>query len=94
MSSVQAPALKVHEVPLIEANEDNLEGYGRLFEDPARQELLHALQNVANSLGSSIIAEGLDTLEELATLGDLGIRYGQGWLFGHPNPLRSDLDEP
>lgn len=39
MSSVQAPALKVHEVPLIEANEDNLEGYGRLFEDPARQEV-------------------------------------------------------
>lgn len=63
-------------------------------EDPSRQELLHALQKVANSLGSSIIAEGLDTLEELATLGDLGIRYGQGWLFGHPNPLRSDLDEP
>ena len=41
-------------------------------EDPSRQELLHALQKVANSLGSSIIAEGLDTLEELATLGDLG----------------------
>ncbi len=63
-------------------------------EDPSRQELLHALQKVAKSLGSEIIAEGLDTLEELATLGALGIRYGQGWLFGHPNPLRSDLDEP
>jgi EAL domain-containing protein (putative c-di-GMP-specific phosphodiesterase class I) len=63
-------------------------------EDPSRQELLHALQKVACSLGSEIIAEGLDTLEELATLGKLGIRYGQGWLFGHPNPLRSDLNEP
>lgn len=63
-------------------------------EDPARQELLHALQRVANNLGSEIIAEGLDTLEELATLSDLEIRYGQGWLFGHPNPLRADLDEP
>ncbi len=63
-------------------------------EDPARQELLHALQRVAKSLGSEIIAEGLDTLEELATLNELDIRYGQGWLFGHPNPLRSDLDEP
>jgi sensor c-di-GMP phosphodiesterase-like protein len=24
-------------------------------------------------------------------LGNLGIPYGQGWLFGKPTPLRSDL---
>ena len=63
-------------------------------EDPARQELLNALQKVADRLGSQIIGEGLDTWEELETLGRLGIRYGQGWLFGEANPLRSDLAEP
>jgi EAL domain-containing protein (putative c-di-GMP-specific phosphodiesterase class I) len=57
--------------------------------DPARQTLLGALQSVAGGLGARIIAEGLDTLEELETLGELGIPFGQGWLFGKPTPLRA-----
>jgi EAL domain-containing protein (putative c-di-GMP-specific phosphodiesterase class I) len=60
-------------------------------QDPARQELLRALRTVADRLGARIIGEGLDTLEELETLGGLGIPFGQGWLFGRPHPLRSDL---
>ncbi len=60
-------------------------------EDPARQELLRALRSVAEQIGARIIGEGLDTLEELETLGRLGIPYGQGWLFGRPTPLRADL---
>ena len=59
-------------------------------EDPARQELLRALRSVSDQINAQIIAEGLDTLEELETLGRLGIPYGQGWLFGKPHPLRSD----
>ncbi len=59
-------------------------------EDPARKELLRALHTVAEHIGAEIIGEGLDTLEELSTLGELGIPYGQGWLFGKPHPLRSD----
>lgn len=60
-------------------------------EDPARQELLRALTGVAEQINAEIIGEGLDRLEELETLGRLGIRYGQGWLFGRPTPLRSDV---
>jgi EAL domain-containing protein (putative c-di-GMP-specific phosphodiesterase class I) len=60
-------------------------------EDPARQELLRALRSVADRINARIIGEGLDTLEELETLGRLGIPFGQGWLFGKPTPLRSDL---
>ena len=63
----------------------------RIDEDPARQELLRALCSVAEQIGAQIIGEGLDTLEELETLGRLGIRFGQGWLFGKPTRLRSDL---
>ncbi len=59
-------------------------------EDPQRQELLRALQTVAERIGARIIGEGLDTLEELETLGRLGIPFGQGWLFGKPHPLRTD----
>ena len=62
----------------------------RIDEDPARQELLSALQSVAERLGAQIIGEGLDTLQELETLGRLGISFGQGWLFGKPHPLRTD----
>jgi EAL domain-containing protein (putative c-di-GMP-specific phosphodiesterase class I) len=61
----------------------------RIDEDPARQELLRALRSVADRIGARIIAEGLDTLEELETLGKLGIPFGQGWLFGKPTPLRA-----
>ncbi len=57
--------------------------------DRAKQTLMRALQGVAASLGSQIIGEGLDTLEELGMLGELGIAFGQGWLFGKPTPLRA-----
>jgi EAL domain-containing protein (putative c-di-GMP-specific phosphodiesterase class I) len=57
-------------------------------EDPARQDVLSALLQVAEKMGARMIGEGLDTLEELAMLGELGIHFGQGWLFGHPTPLR------
>jgi EAL domain-containing protein (putative c-di-GMP-specific phosphodiesterase class I) len=58
-------------------------------QDPARQEMLLALRSIAEKTGARIIGEGLDTLEELEMLGELGITYGQGWLFGHPTPLRA-----
>jgi EAL domain-containing protein (putative c-di-GMP-specific phosphodiesterase class I) len=45
---------------------------------------------VAERISARIIGEGLDTVEELETLGRLGIPYGQGWLFGKPTPLRAD----
>ena len=57
-------------------------------QDLARQNVLHALLTVAEQTGARIIGEGLDTLEELDMLGELGIHYGQGWLFGKPTPLR------
>lgn len=57
--------------------------------DPARESVLEALLTVADKMGAQVIGEGLDTLEELEVLGRLGIRFGQGWLFGRPTPLRA-----
>jgi EAL domain-containing protein (putative c-di-GMP-specific phosphodiesterase class I) len=62
----------------------------KIDEDPGRQHLLRALQSLADRIGARIIGEGLDTLEELETLGRIGIHFGQGWLFGKPHRLRSD----
>ena len=59
-------------------------------EDPARQDVLAAVLQLADKMGALVIGEGLDTLEELEMLGRLGIRFGQGWLFGQPAPLRSE----
>lgn len=56
--------------------------------DPPRQELLRALHAVAGKLGGQIIAEGIETSEELEALQRLGIPYGQGYLFGRAAPLR------
>ena len=57
--------------------------------DPVRRTMLSALQTVADKINGQLIAEGLDTLEELETLSELGIPFGQGWLFGKPTPLRA-----
>ena len=59
--------------------------------DPPRQELLRALHTVALKLGAQVIAEGIETSEELATIQSLGIPLGQGYLFGRAAPLRRSL---
>ncbi|MCA9509524.1 MAG: EAL domain-containing protein [Myxococcota bacterium] len=56
--------------------------------DPAREELLRALHAVASKIDAAIIAEGIETADELAAIARLGIPYGQGYLFGRPAPLR------
>lgn len=53
--------------------------------DPRRQTMLHNIQQLTNELGIVPIAEGIETPEELAYLGDAGIRYGQGYLLGRPD---------
>lgn len=58
-------------------------------QDPMRQDMLRVLVSAAEKTGAKIIGEGLDTAEEFAMLGELGVHYGQGWLFGHPEPLRA-----
>ena len=34
-----------------------------------------------------LVAEGIETTAELEALQSLGIRYGQGYLLGRPEPL-------
>jgi EAL domain-containing protein (putative c-di-GMP-specific phosphodiesterase class I) len=60
-------------------------------DDPPRQELLRALNGVAATLGARIIAEGIETREELAALQRLGVPYGQGYLLGRAAPLRRGI---
>ena len=59
--------------------------------DPPCQELLRSLNAVAAKLGARVIAEGIETREELSTLQALGVPFGQGYLLGRAAPLRRDL---
>jgi EAL domain-containing protein (putative c-di-GMP-specific phosphodiesterase class I) len=52
--------------------------------DPPRQEALRALNAMAHRLDARVIAEGIETEDELRTLRDLGIPYGQGFFLGRP----------
>ena len=50
--------------------------------DPPRREVLAGLRAVAERISAEVIAEGIETEEELRVVKDLGIRYGQGYIFG------------
>jgi hypothetical protein len=50
-------------------------------------ERLEPLIAFAGRSGSVIVAEGIERPEERLTLCELGIAYGQGWLFSRAMPL-------
>jgi EAL domain-containing protein (putative c-di-GMP-specific phosphodiesterase class I) len=49
-----------------------------------RREMTRALKSFADSIDSEIIAEGIERKEELQTLIELGVGYGQGFHLGRP----------
>jgi DNA-binding NarL/FixJ family response regulator len=55
--------------------------------DRERRALASALIAFAGQLGIAIVAEGLETAAELATLMDLGAGFGQGFFLGRPGEL-------
>jgi len=62
-----------------------------------KREMLKAFLSLANNVGAQVIAEGIETERELETLLELGIVYGQGFLFAKPQPTfidRSELGYP
>lgn len=52
--------------------------------DPGRRRLLRRLARIAESLGTQAVAEGIETAEDLALALELGIPFGQGYLWGKP----------
>ncbi|MDP2959151.1 MAG: EAL domain-containing protein [Longimicrobiales bacterium] len=46
-------------------------------------EVVRAIARLAETLGMSVIAEGVETVGQLAHLRELPCRYAQGYLFGH-----------
>jgi EAL domain-containing protein (putative c-di-GMP-specific phosphodiesterase class I)/DNA-binding NarL/FixJ family response regulator len=54
--------------------------------DPIRRALVSGLVYFASETGCELIAEGIETEDELAALRSLGVSLGQGYLLGRPAP--------
>lgn len=55
--------------------------------DPGDLAIVTAIVGMADALGLNVVAEGIETPEQLALLGGLGCAYGQGYLLGRPGPV-------
>lgn len=55
--------------------------------DPLRQALAAGLEHFAARGGCQLIAEGVERQAEAGALEDLAVEFGQGYLFGRPEPL-------
>lgn len=53
---------------------------------PDKMAFLKGIQNIAQSLGCTLIAEGVESGDDASTLVNAGIRYLQGYYFHRPGP--------
>jgi EAL domain-containing protein (putative c-di-GMP-specific phosphodiesterase class I) len=61
----------------------------KIHDDPARLSLANALRIFSQKTGYKLVAEGIETAEELKVVSELGIELGQGYFLAMPG----DLDE-
>ncbi|MEQ8766253.1 MAG: EAL domain-containing protein [Planctomycetota bacterium] len=53
--------------------------------DESRIRSLERLLRLSSSLGTEVVAEGIETREDLELLKSMGVNYGQGFLWGRPS---------
>ncbi|MCD8490210.1 MAG: EAL domain-containing protein [Desertifilum sp.] len=56
----------------------------RLGKSSRETEIVHTIVNLAHNLGLDLVAEGIETAEQLQTLQQLGYEQGQGYYFSRP----------
>jgi EAL domain-containing protein (putative c-di-GMP-specific phosphodiesterase class I) len=57
--------------------------------DPNDAAIAEMIITLSRTLGLEVIAEGVETREQLEFLRSRGCRFFQGYLFGHPGPLEA-----
>ena len=67
-----------------------------LHEQPSTElvRIMDVVHNEASRTGAVILAEGIETEENLQRALSLGATMGQGWYFGRPEPLPSKIERP
>ena len=74
-------SLVVLEPDIVKIDRSCVDGVSR---DVGRARLLRRIVGVAHALQADLVAEGIETDEDLDVVRELGIRYGQGYLWGAP----------
>lgn len=54
--------------------------------DPVKLQFLKSLCDIAGKTGAQVVAEGIELEADLAVVLELGLDFGQGYLFGRPAP--------
>ena len=62
--------------------------------DPVKLQFLKSIQCIAESCGTHVIAEGVETEAELRVVKEIGIALGQGYFIGRPGPTPSLMVPP
>lgn len=55
-----------------------------IHEDSRKQAVVRHMVNLCGELGAEVVAEGVETVEELSCVRDLGAHYVQGYLLARP----------
>ncbi|HXG39906.1 MAG TPA: EAL domain-containing protein [Candidatus Limnocylindrales bacterium] len=58
-----------------------------IHRDDAKQALVEAFVSFGRRIGAKLLAEGIETRRDLATLVELRVDFGQGFLLGRPEPV-------
>ena len=58
----------------------------QIGESEKSRQLLNGVRLLADNLGLKLVAEGIETAEQLQVLRELNFEFGQGYLFGAPMP--------
>lgn len=65
---------------------------GGVDSDDTKTALIARLTSFADEVGMEVVAEGIETAGEFATMVGLGVGTGQGFLLGRPGPIPSMRD--
>ena len=63
-----------------------------MFDDASNRSLVKSIVGLAKGLEMKIVAEGVEEAPQAAVLRDLGVDYGQGWLFSRARPA-ADVEQ-
>ncbi len=59
------------------------------LESATNRQIITSVTDLAAQLRASVVAEGIETVEQESTLGQLGIELGQGFLYSRPVPAEA-----
>jgi hypothetical protein len=58
-----------------------------------KREMLRSLRHIAETIDAVMVAEGIEHVEDVVALRDLGLRYGQGYYMARPGPAFPTLPD-